>query len=198
MSHYYLNDPNLKSEPKEINYNYRNFALSFRTDAGVFSKTRVDFGTHLLLQNLPDALGKKRILDLGCGYGIIGLSLAKAYPDSFITLVDVNQRALLLTRLNAENNQIENIDIIESNLYEKIEGKYDLIISNPPFRAGKRVVHQIVEEAKEHLNVQGSLFIVVQKKQGAPSLLRKMAEVFIKTNVVFSSKGYQIIKAENN
>jgi len=193
MSHYYTNDPNLKEDLRTFAYNYRHCQLQLKTDAGVFSKTRVDFGTHLLLQSLPELSGE--ILDLGCGYGIIGLAIAKAYPGTNVTLADVNLRALALARDNAKNNAITNVRILESDLYAKLEGTFNYIISNPPIRAGKKVVHGLIEEGFGFLNAGGSIFVVIQKKQGALSLLKKMEEIFSETKILNKDKGYFIIEA---
>lgn len=196
MSHYYENNPDLKSNPQNINFRFRGKELTFLADAGVFSKTRVDFGTRLLLESITCNLAGKRVLDIGCGYGAIGISLAKFYPNAVIEMTDVNQRALDLARRNAEANEIKNVIISESNLYEQITSRFDLIVSNPPIRAGKRIVHEIVEKAYEYLNPDGELWVVIQKKQGAPSLLKKLEAVFPKTSTVAREKGYYIYRSK--
>ncbi|HEY8396165.1 MAG TPA: class I SAM-dependent methyltransferase [Bacilli bacterium] len=195
MSHYFINDPNLKSDPRTFAFNYRNKKITFLSDAGVFSKNRVDFGTALLLNSLPEDLNNKKILDVGCGYGAIGLSVAKVYPLAHIEMTDVNLRALELAKRNALENGLKNVTIFASNLYENVASRFDLIISNPPIRAGKDIVHGIVEGAKEHLNPEGELWVVIQKKQGAPSLLRKLETLFPDTIVFTKDKGYYIIRS---
>lgn len=195
MSHYYTNDPTIKSDIKDIAYDFRGVRLTLNTDAGVFSKTRVDFGTNVLLNALQEEdVESKKVLDVGCGYGVIGLCVAKKYPSSFVDLVDVNERALNLAKINKESNKITNARIYGSNAYEKIQDKYDLIITNPPIRAGKDVVHQIVLGSNDRLNSGGVIYVVIQKKQGAPSLIKEMETIFDGVEIVEKKNGYFILR----
>ena len=134
------------------------------------------------------------MLDVGCGYGTLALTLAKKYGLK-ATLVDVNSRALDLAKKNADKNNIEVNGIFLSNIYDNVEGKFDAIISNPPIRAGKEVVHTILSDAYEHLNDDGHLTIVIQKKQGAPSAQKKMKDVFGNCEIVAKDKGYYILRS---
>ena len=168
--------------------------MTFLTDAGVFSKKMVDFGSQLLLKCLEVNQGET-VLDVGCGYGPLGLSLAKSYGVQ-ATMVDINNRALDLARQNAERNKVE-ATIFQSNIYEQVEGKFDHVISNPPIRAGKQVVHEIIEKSKDFLETGGDLTIVIQKKQGAPSAKSKMEDVFGNCEIVKKDKGYYILRSVN-
>lgn len=171
--------------------------MSFTSDAGVFSKKEVDFGTRLLLETFRFSENYGPVLDVGCGYGPIGLSLAKENPDIKIVMVDVNERALELTAINAKLNKINNIVVQKSNLLNSLNGQmFSSILSNPPIRAGKKIVHQLFEEAKEHLYDSGELWIVIQKKQGAPSAIEKLESLFKEVTVEKKSKGYFIICAK--
>lgn len=199
MSHYYINDPDLKSKYNTVKYTFRGYELSFVTNTGVFSRERIDFGTNLLINSFEDQdLKNKKILDLGCGYGVIGLSIAKAFSDSIVHLIDINERAIELAFKNAKTNIINNVTIYQSNLYQAVDERFDVIISNPPIRAGKDVVHQIVETGYEYLNQDGMLWVVIQKKQGANSLIKKIEEVFKNAIIVKKTNGYYIIKALKN
>src|SRR5699024_9137093 len=143
------------------------------------SKKRVDFGSEVLMATAENvSFPEGDLLDMGCGYGAIGLYLAKAFPNRQIEMVDINERAVLLAKENAKLNAIENVEIYASNLFEQVESQqFAGIISNPPIRAGKKVVHQILEEAYDYLIPEGKLLIVIQKKQGAQSARKKMEEV---------------------
>lgn len=167
--------------------------MKFLTDAGVFSKKMIDFGSQVLLSCLSFQQGET-VLDVGCGYGPLGLSLVKA-QGIHATMVDVNTRALDLAQKNADLNQVE-AKIFQSNVYDQVEGSFDHIISNPPIRAGKKVVHQVLSGSFDHLNPGGDLTIVIQKKQGAPSAKAKMEEVFGNCEILKKDKGYYILRSE--
>ena len=167
--------------------------MNFLTDAGVFSKKMIDFGSQVLLSCLAFQPGET-VLDVGCGYGPLGLSLAKA-QGVHATMVDVNTRALDLARKNAAFNQVE-ATIFQSNVYDQVEGCFDHIISNPPIRAGKKVVHEVLSGSFDHLKPGGDLTIVIQKKQGAPSAKAKMEEVFGNCEILKKDKGYYILRSE--
>ena len=199
MSQYFENNPNLKSIIKEIKYTYYGKEITYRVDLGVFSKDRVDFGSNVLLQSLPK-FNDENILDMGCGYGTIGLAIAKAFPKTNVLMCDVNLRAIELTQTNILTNKINNAKVIESNTYENVrgitiqEGKFDYIISNPPIRAGKKVVHDICLNAHEYLNDGGKAIFVIQKKQGADSLKKAMIDVYKEVDVLNKVNGYLILQ----
>lgn len=195
--HYYSRSQKVESDPKYWDFTLRNHQFRFKTDNGVFSKREVDFGSRLLIESftIPEINGP--ILDVGCGYGPIGLSIAKANPDRIIHMVDVNERALELARENAVLNKIENVKIYESDrLLSVKEDSFSAILTNPPIRAGKKTVHDIFEQGYERLAARGELWVVIQKKQGAPSAIEKMKELFSNAEVIDKSKGYFIIKAK--
>ena len=190
---YYEDNRDLAHDVQELSVELLGLPLHFLTDAGVFSKNAIDYGSRVLLDNFQPE-GAKTLLDVGCGYGTLALTLAKKF-DLKVTLVDVNSRALDLAKKNADKNNIEVNDIFLSNIYDHVEGKFDAIISNPPIRAGKEVVHTILSDAYEHLNDGGHLTIVIQKKQGAPSAQKKMKDVFDNCEIVAKDKGYYILKS---
>ena len=167
--------------------------MNFYTDAGVFSKKMIDYGSQVLLSTLDFQEGES-VLDVGCGYGPIGLSLAKVQGIT-VTMVDVNERALDLAKKNANRNGVE-AQIFSSDVYEAVEGVFAHVISNPPIRAGKKVVHQVITGSFEHLKPGGDLTIVIQKKQGAPSAKAKMEETFGNCEIVKKDKGYYILRSE--
>ena len=191
---YYAENPDAAHDIHELRVELLGQKMTFLTDAGVFSKKMVDFGSQLLLKCLEVNQGET-VLDVGCGYGPLGLSLAKAYGVQ-ATMVDINNRALDLARQNAERNKVE-ATIFQSNIYEQVKGKFDHVISNPPIRAGKQVVHEIIEKSKDFLGIGGDLTIVIQKKQGAPSAKSKMEDVFGNCEIVKKDKGYYILRSVN-
>lgn len=195
MSHYYVTDNNLSSNIKEIKYTYRGNELKYLVDNGVFSKNRVDFGTNILLQNLPVFKDNSKVLDVGCGYGTIGLAVAKSNKTLLVEMIDVNLKALELTENNQKLNKIFNVNAYESNLYENVKTTFDYIISNPPIRAGKKVVFGVVDGGYDHLNVGGEIIVVIQKKQGALSLLKEMENVYGNAEIIAKESGYLIIKS---
>jgi len=197
--HYYSRNPQVDSNPDEWSYTLRGKTFRFKTDAGVFSKREVDFGSRLLIEAFvePEASGKQPIIDVGCGYGPIGLSLADSFSDRTIHMVDVNERALHLSGENARINEIKNVKIYESSVYQNVtETEFAAVVSNPPIRAGKKVVHEILERSKSVLQDGGELWIVIQKKQGAPSAMAKMEDVFGNVKVIIKKKGYYILKSK--
>lgn len=194
--HYYSRTQNVESDPKYWNTELRETKLRFKTDNGVFSKRDVDFGSRLLVDTfqMPDLTGD--ILDVGCGYGPIGLTIAKTWPDRKLFMVDINSRALQLAKENASLNALDNVHIKESDCLNSVIGqKFAVIVTNPPIRAGKKVIFTIYEQSYECLLPNGELWVVIQKKQGAPSTIEKLSSMFEEVEVVVKRKGYFIIKA---
>jgi 16S rRNA (guanine1207-N2)-methyltransferase len=195
-NHYYSSKPEVESNPQTIQFELRGCPFRFKTDQGVFSKREVDFGSRTLIENfeLPETEGD--LLDVGCGYGPIGLALAKDFNDRKVHMVDVNERALTLASENAKVNGVENVNIYQSDRYQNVkEMNFAAILTNPPIRAGKETVHSILSESYDYLAEKGELWVVIQKKQGAPSAMDKMEELFSNVDVVAKKKGYYILKS---
>lgn len=167
--------------------------FNFFTDNGVFSKDGLDFGSRLLLETIPlEEVGGK-VLDMGCGYGVFGITLNKILSCS-VDMVDVNLRALHLAEINAKENQCSNIRIFESFTYSNVDSKYTTIVTNPPIRAGKKVVYDIVMNAKDYLEVNGRLFLVIRKEQGAKSLINDLQENGYNVDILEKKSGFFILK----
>ncbi|WP_461214402.1 class I SAM-dependent methyltransferase [Lacticaseibacillus sp. GG6-2] len=196
MNQYFTNDPDLAHDEHSFDFTLAGNNLHFTSDNGVFSKHTVDYGSRVLIATVFDAAPQGTLLDVGCGWGPIGLSLAKAAPKLQVTMSDVNERALALARRNAEANGVTNATVIESSVYDNIDGTFDTIVTNPPVRAGKPIVSGILRGAFEHLNAGGQLYAVLQKKQGAPSAKKLMAETFGNAEIVKKDKGYYILRAQ--
>ncbi|WP_099364812.1 class I SAM-dependent methyltransferase [Fredinandcohnia onubensis] len=195
--HYYTSKPTVASNQKTQVFVLKGNSFSFTSDSGVFSKNEVDFGSRLLVEEFvaPEVTGP--FLDVGCGYGPIGLALAKVHNERLVEMIDVNERAIELSIKNAEINKVTNVDIHQSDLFTNVEKRgFAAIISNPPIRAGKKVVHHILEESYQYLVPGGELWVVIQKKQGAPSAIEKLEMIFEEVEIVERKKGYHIIKAK--
>jgi len=196
MSHYFVNDDKVASKPRNVVYSIDGVDFSLESDNGVFSKNELDKGSELLIETLlPIDLGKT-MLDLGCGIGVIGLTLAYFHPTLYVCLTDVNTRALGLCSANAKKLRLsQKVTILQSDVYSKVEGKFDSIVSNPPIRAGKKVTYEIYKGALEHLNNGGSLYIVIRKQQGALSVKSYLEQLFGNVTVLAREKGYYILQA---
>lgn len=178
-----------------IEYKYKDYVFHFNSDNGVFSKNKIDFGSRLLVETFLEKNEQniKNLLDVGCGYGFMGIVLSKLL-GCFTTLTDVNKRAVHLTKMNIKENQV-NAECLISNAYENVEKKYDVIATNPPIRAGKEIVLKIVKEAKEYLKAQGELWFVIRKDQGAKSIIKEIENIY-EINIVKKDKGFYIINAK--
>ena len=195
MEHYFTNNDNLKSDFRTIVYKYSDFLLEFTSDLGVFSKDKVDFGSRLLMETYFKH-GRKgvKLLDVGCGYGVMGISISKIM-DTESTLIDVNRRAVHLSKMNIKANKV-NAVAFESDIYSNVTEKYDVIITNPPIRTGKQTVMKFLTSAKEHLAENGELWIVMRKDQGAKSAMEKLKDMY-NLEVLEKSKGFFIIVAKS-
>lgn len=193
--HYFSERPQSKHDLKTLSYSVPNSdqTLTLQTDAGVFSKSKVDHGSDLMIKTCIPTPGSK-VLDMGCGYGVIGLSLKVRDQSLRVFLSDINKRAVELTRLNATGNNVE-VEVINSNGFEKINEKFDYILINPPIRAGKKVINTILTDSKDYLLQQGELFVVIRKRQGAPSLQRFCQDLYGNCQKISKSAGYWILKS---
>ena len=191
MAHYFENDDTLKSKERQILVKINNINFSFLTDYCVFSKNGLDFGTRTLLETLDTSKISGKVLDFGCGYGPIGIYIAKT-TNSEVHMIDINRRVLGLARKNVSLNHV-NVNIYESNIYEKVTEQFDYIISNPPIRVGKEILYKILFEAKEHLKENGELWIVVNKDQGAKSLVKDLEKEY-SVEIKNKKKGFYIIQ----
>ena len=168
---YFTGKPTSESRPVDCEFEYRGHALRFTTDAGVFSKGELDNGTRILLKAMPEKM-QGCVLDLGCGWGPVGVSLGKTFENVSIVMSDVNERALELAKSNASRNGVKAEAILSDGL-DQVEGVFDYIITNPPIRAGKQVIYRLFLQSRDQLAKQGELYIVIRKQQGAERYHRK-------------------------
>jgi len=189
----YFDNVDLKSELRKIDVKIFDKMFTFYSDNGVFAKDKLDFGTRLMLENIDWDNVSGPILDVGCGYGPIGI-IASKITDSKVTMCDVNKRAVHLTERNIKENKA-NCEVVISNCYENINDTYNTIITNPPIRAGKKIVYEIVFGAKKYLNDLGSLYLVIHKDQGAKSLVKDLEKEY-KVEILEKDKGFFVIKCK--
>ena len=197
MSHYFENDKNLKSEIRELSYKYNSSFFVFYSDNGVFSKNNIDYGSKLLIETYlkENDINEKRVLDVGCGYGFLGIMVSRV-TDSYVEMIDINKRAVHLTNMNIKRYKDFKGKTYVSNVYENVEGKYDIIITNPPIRIGKEKLLEILIGAFDHLEDNGLLYYVIRKDQGALSIKKILEENSINVEVINKDKGYFIYRAK--
>lgn len=189
---YFDNNENLISKKREISVLLNDTKYTFISDNGVFSKGEVDYGSIALLKVLLKQDFTGNILDIGCGYGTIGLILAKNFPECNFLLSDVNIRACTLARENKKTFGVKNVEIIESDIFQNIDKNFDYIVTNPPIRAGKKVIYSIFEQSYHHLNQNGSLFIVIRRSHGAESAQKFIHSVFGNCELLKKDKGFYV------
>ena len=190
--HYYTPQPQSEHRERTIRSTACGLTLDFVTDAGVFSKNELDPGSRLLIESLPPLSG--RVLDLGCGWGPVGAFLARLNPQARLVLADVNERALELARRNLEKNGVSG-ELILSDGFDRIEGGFRHVVTNPPIRAGKQLIYAMFDEAFRRLEPGGTLTIVIRKQQGAPSALNHFKETYFSGEIIAKDAGYWIIQA---
>ena len=195
MSHYFENDDNLKSEIKEYQVNINETNFIFNTDNGVFSKNKLDYGTNLLIKNILKIKPNGDVLDLGCGYGPIGIIIKKICNVN-MTMVDINRRGIHLVKMNAKKNNVL-VNAFVSDGFSEIKDNYDYILSNPPIRIGKTNLYRLINDGMKHLKNDGMMMLVVRKEQGALSLMKDMS-INYNVSCLDKDKGFLIISLKND
>lgn len=193
VTHYFTDNRNLKQNRKEHSFRLNQHEFTFVTDNGVFSKTGVDYGTMVLLEQALEEEWHGNIVDMGCGYGPISIAMKYFYPERSVTGVDVNLRALELCTLNSELNKVH-INVLESNGYEKVQGTFDGILTNPPIRTGKKIIYSMFKDAHTHLSTGGKMLVVIRKQQGAESAKKELEEIFGNCEIARKDRGYWILR----
>lgn len=197
-SHYFKNDSNVKSEERLIRFHFRGKLFELFSDNGVFSKNGLDEGSNILIEYILKLPLNGRLLDMGCGYGPIGLTLATFFENSFVDMFDINERAVNLARKNQEKLGIKNVEIGVSDGFKNVKNEYNFIFINPPIRAGKQVIYKMFEDSFASLCNYGNLVIVIRKSHGAPSAQKKLIEIFGNCEIKEKNKGYYILQSTKN
>lgn len=191
MSQYFDNDKNIKSERKLIKFNFNNKVFSIYSDNGVFSKDRFDYGTRVLLNSIDIDKLSGNVLDLGCGVGVVGLILGTINKNISIDMVDINERAINLTKNNLVLNNVK-ANVFVSDIYSNSNNKYDFIITNPPIRAGKNVIRGFLLGSYDYLKDDGTLYFVMRKDHGVKSMMEELSVKF-NTSIVNKDKGFYVV-----
>ncbi len=179
---------------RTIDFENNGIVFTFLSDLGVFSKNHIDYGSKTLVEKIIKEHPKcQNLLDVGCGYGFIGIVLGKTFNVP-VDLVDINKRAVHLASINIEKNKIEG-EAFVSDIYQEVSKKYDLIVTNPPIRAGKKVVLQILKEAKNYLQKDGELWYVIRKDQGVKSIMKEISMEYT-NEVIAKEKGFYVVRAK--
>ena len=196
LEHYFTNNTDLKSELRDINFALSEYNFMFKSDNGVFSKNKIDYASLFLVKTYLKYKEKdaSSILDVGCGYGFIGITLSKIL-NTHVDMVDINKRAVHLCKMNIDINKVD-ADVSLSNIYENVTNNYDLIITNPPIRAGKDVLMEFLKGGLAKLNKDGELWFVISKEKGAKSVKKEM-EKLCTCQLIDKSKGFWIILCKN-
>lgn len=190
--HYYTVNPNSAHDLRRVTFAVLGNELMFDTDAGVFSRDGLDEGSRILMEALPDLYG--RVLDLGCGWGAVGVSIKKRWPEIDLVMTDVNQRAADLSQKNLTLNGVS-AEVLQGDGFQNVTGTFDFVITNPPIRAGKQAIYAMFADAFARLNPGGRLYIVIRKQQGAPSALKYLRTLFADSQVIDREAGFWVIES---
>jgi len=203
MAHYFDKNPTAPSDPNALEARFHGIDFFFSSDSAVFSKKQIDFGTKLLLDTAildlhTRCIKKGRLLDLGCGYGVIGITMKRVFPAMDVVMADINERAIALSQENAKSNHSPFVSIVSSDGWSNLEGSFDVVMTNPPVRAGKQTVFAFYNGAFEHLCPGGFLYVVLRKQQGAPSSLTHLEELFGNCEILEKDAGYWIMRSQKS
>jgi 16S rRNA (guanine1207-N2)-methyltransferase len=195
LSHYFTNETPKKVQQYDVNFVFENQSFTLQSATGVFSSTRLDGGTHVLIQTVLEEDLKGSILDLGCGYGPIGITLATLRPSLHVTMSDIKETAVVLTQANVKKYHLNNVRVIESDGYKSLNELFDIILLNPPIRAGKKVIFPLYEQSYHHLKDQGKFYIVIRKDLGASSSEKELRKQFKTVERIARQYGYHVYRA---
>ncbi|WP_026860139.1 class I SAM-dependent methyltransferase [Jeotgalicoccus psychrophilus] len=193
MSHYFTTD-NTPHEFSEIKFSFNDHVYRFKTDRGVFSKNQIDYGTEVLIRTVfSEFKGSGDLIDMGAGYGPIGTVLGKELGLRPV-MVEVNEDAIQLSIENTRREKV-NADVLDRESYEDMPFNVSLYVTNPPFRAGKDTVLDMLNDGFKRLDLKGEFYMVVQKKQGMASYKKHLKSLFGNVEIASKDRGYYILKS---
>ena len=192
--HYFTNSPQSEENRKNISFRFLALEETFVSDDGVFSKNTLDYGSRVLLETLLKQSVGGRVLDLGCGIGCIGILLKKSFPAISLTMSDINERAVALAKENSARYHQDN-RVVVSDGFAYLTDEFDMVVTNPPIRTGKKVIYELFHQAHDHLAATGKLVLVMRRDQGAESAIRYLNTLFSEVKVLEKAKGYWVICA---
>ncbi|SDW68101.1 16S rRNA (guanine1207-N2)-methyltransferase [Alicyclobacillus hesperidum] len=195
--HYYSQRPSVASDERKIHIDVRGVSIDLVTDRGVFAKGGLDEATRRLIETV-DLAGATEALDLGTGYGVVTAVLGRVYPGIQWTLIDINERAIDLAVRNTVGLLRKPVALVNDGIPDDMEAVFDHVLLNPPIRAGKLVMYRLYEQSKRALRKRGKLWVVIQKKHGAPSTLEELRRRFGVVEIVYKKSGYFIFCAEKD
>lgn len=195
MNHYFTDNRHLEQNRKDFSFRFSCFTYFFVSDNGVFAKDGIDFGSKFLMEVIEKEGLFGTVLDVGCGYGTIGVVLGKLFPEVKIDMIDVNSRAIELAKINALKNEVE-ANVFLSNGFENVANKqYNSIITNPPIRAGKELIYNFFSESHNHLQLDGDLWVVIRRQHGGDSAIKYIESIFGNCKIISKKKGFYVLKA---
>jgi len=194
MSQYFDNDKSINSQRRTIKFNFDFREFLMQSDNGVFSKEKLDYGTRVLLENIDINSLCGKVLDLGCGIGVVGVIVGTFNKSVSIDMVDINERAVELAKENIRLNNVNN-NVFVSDVYSNVDSKYNYIITNPPIRAGKEVIRKFLLGAKDYLCKNGILFFVMRKDHGVKSMIKELENIY-DIGIIAKDKGFYIVKCQ--
>lgn len=199
FSHYFLDKEHKKEDFFEFSEEFNGNLIKLKSCDNVFSKNEIDYGTKVLINAIIKNydLNNKICLDLGCGLGIVTIALNKEFENVNFVLSDVTDIAIMLSKENLKLNNCNSFEVIKSNLFENITNKFDFIITNPPIRAGKKLLLELIQNSKNYLNQNGKLVLVIRKSHGEESIKKFMQTQFSSVEIIKRDKGFYVLVGEN-
>lgn len=191
MPHYFSEKQDSPPREKRITIEFCGRSVELFSASGIFSKDSLDVGSRLLIES-SDIREDARVLDLGSGIGVVGIAIKMLHPSSTVLLADINERAVTLCKKNIALTGLEGIDVVKSDIYESISGRFDYILVNPPQSAGRKVCIAMIEGARDFLAEDGRLNLVARHNKGGSTLEKKMKEVFGNSAQLAKRSGFRV------